>query len=109
MKEKAHAPKETQIGKVFLKNSQDRLKPYQMAVVGKELIISCHEQGIHVIKQDLKTFYLQTNDDPANKCTDTKRKNYCARLMFCNSNGHVKLYFATYESMIEVIGNTLQA
>ena len=50
-----------------------------------------------------------TNDSPEQKSTDTKGKHYCARLMFCNSNGHLKLYFATYESMMAAINLILEA
>ena len=50
-----------------------------------------------------------TNDGPDLKCTDSKRKNYCTRMMLCNTNGHLKIYFVSYDAMIETINKILEA
>ena len=70
-----------------------------MSVADGKLIITSIDSGEVIIKRDVNAFYLMTNDDPGRKSTDSKKKHFCARLMFCNSNGHLKLFFTTFDSM----------
>ena len=80
-----------------------------MAILDGELVITSIELGEVIIQKDINAFYLTTNDEPERKSTDSKRKHFCARLMFCDSNGHLKLYFVSYDSMIETIDKILEA
>ena len=90
-------------------NRHNRFQPYQIAVDGGQLVITGLELSNEILREDIKSFYVMTNDNPERKSTDSKRKHFCARLMFCNSNGHLKLYFTTYDSMKAAIDRFLLA
>ena len=81
-----------------------------MVITGHVLVMSSNDKSVpHIVRQDLKSFYLQTNDKPELKGTDSKKKSFCARLMICNSYGHLKLYFTSYNAMQVAISTILKA
>ena len=88
-------------------SSDDRFCPYQLIVVGEKLVISSLTNPM--VEYDLDSIYLQTNDAPGRKCTDPRGKNYCTRLMISDTKNSRKLYFVTYEAMMEALNKILDA
>ena len=88
-------------------SSDDRYCPYKMSVFGDRLIISSATNPN--VEFDLESIYLQTNDAPGRKCTDSRGKNYCTRIMITDTKNSMKLYFVTYDSMIESVNKILDA
>ena len=86
-------------------SSDDRYCPYQLSVEGNRLVISSTTNP--QVEYDLDRIYLQTNDAPGRKCTDPRGKNYCTRIMITDTKNSMKLYFVTYDSMIESVNKIL--
>ena len=74
-----------------------------MALESDKLVLSSVVMNGPTVQFDLDNFYLQSGDSPDQKSTDQSGQNYCARLMICNAESHMKLFFVTYEAMIAVI------